>query len=274
LRLGVLRDETLRTLFSMGALMLERPAEGAWLLRLHRPERRNALDAGLVRELRAALAAADSDPDCRVLLVAASGLVFCAGADLEEMASGGLAARELASFLLELHQHSRPSIALVHAAALGGGVGLVAACDLAIGTANARFRLPEVRIGLLPAVISPYLVRAMGARNAARHALDGEWFGPEAALSEGLLHELVGNDELLPRALALADSIARGAPGALAACKRTFGEVASDPVGESQAARLAQLFFATAAGPEARARIERLPQAGGGPAPAPAKGPG
>lgn len=241
--------------------MIERPAEGAWLLRLHRPERRNALDAGLVRELRSALAAADADPGCRTLLLAASGMVFCAGADLEEMAGSGPAARELAGFLLELHQHPRPSIALVHAAALGGGVGLVAACDLAIGTANARFRLPEVRIGILPAVISPYLVRAMGARRAARHALDGEWFGPEEALSAGLLHELVGTEELLPRGLALAASISKGAPGALAACKRTLHEVEGRPVDDAQAARLAQLFAATAAGPEARERLARLPQA-------------
>jgi len=241
--------------------MLERPAEGTWLLRLHRPERRNALNASLVAELRSALAAADADPACRALLIAASGMVFCAGADLDEMASGGPAARELASFLLELHQHSRPSIALVQASALGGGVGLVAACDLAIGTANARFRMPEVRIGILPAVISPYLVRAMGARNAMRHALDGEWFGPETALAEGLLHELVGGDELLPRGLALAASIAQGAPGALATCKRTLNEVAGRPVDEAQAARLAQLFAATATGPEARARLAKLPQA-------------
>jgi methylglutaconyl-CoA hydratase len=253
----------------MSALMIERPAEGAWLLRLHRPDRRNALNAALVGELRAALAAADADPDCRTLLVAASGMVFCAGADLEEMAGGGPAAGELASFLLELHQHPCPSIALVHAAALGGGVGLVAACDLAIGTANARFRLPEVRIGLLPAVICPYLVRAMGARNAMRHALDGEWFGPEAALTEGLLQELVGGDELLPRGLALAASLAQGAPGALAACKRTFNEVAGSPIDAGQSARLAQRFSAAAAGPEARARLARLPLGGAAAASAP-----
>jgi len=249
--------------------MIERPADGAWLLRLHRPDRRNALDAALVAELRAALAAADSDPDCRSLLIAASGMVFCAGADLDEMASGGPAAAGLASFLLELHQHSRPSIALVHAAALGGGVGLVAACDLAIGTANARFRLPEVRIGILPAVIAPYLVRAMGARHAMRHALDGEWFGPEAALAEGLVHELVGGDELLPRGLALAAAIAQGAPGALATCKRTFNEVAGRPIDAAQSSRLAQVFAAAAAGPEARSRLARLPQAGAAAASAP-----
>ncbi|MFM2288919.1 MAG: hypothetical protein RL684_2062 [Pseudomonadota bacterium] len=242
----------------MSALLIERPAEGALLLRLHRPERRNALDASLVAELRAALAAADGDATCRVLLIAASGAVFCAGADLDEMSNGGPAAHGLSGLLLELHHHSRPSIALVQGAALGGGVGLVAACDFALGTASARFRLPEVRIGLLPAMISPYLVRAMGVRQATRHALEGEWFGPDTALHEGLLHELVGSGELQLRGLALAASIAQGAPGALAATRRTLADVAGRPIDAALAARLSQQFAAAVAGPEATERLARV----------------
>jgi methylglutaconyl-CoA hydratase len=239
----------------MSGLLLESPASGVRILRIQRPERRNALDAALIAALRDALAAAHADPDCRVLMLAGSGSVFCSGADLAEMAGGEAPTAALSSMLLELHRHRCPSIALVQGAAVGGGVGLVAACDLAVGTLDARFRLPEVRLGLLPAVISPYLVRALGERCALRHTLDGEWFGAQQALAEGLLHEVVEDENVLPRALRWAAMIAQGAPRALQRCKEVFALSAARPPDEALAARLADEFSAVISGAEARERI-------------------
>lgn len=239
----------------MSGLQIEHPAAGVRLLRLHRPERRNALDAGLIAALRGALTAANDDPDCRLLMLAGSDTVFCSGADLAEMASGATATAALSALLLELHRHRCPSIALVQGAAVGGGVGMIAACDLALGTADARFRVPEVRLGLLPAVISPYLVRAMGERRALRHALDSEWFDAQQALSEGLLHEVVEVSALLPRALRWAEAIAQGAPGALQRCKQVFA-VSGGPSPDEQLAKWLADEFATAIhGTEAQERM-------------------
>jgi methylglutaconyl-CoA hydratase len=239
----------------MSGLLIEYPAAGVWLLRIHRPERRNALDAALIAAVRDTLVAANDDADCRILLLAGSGDVFCSGADLAEMAGGEAPTAALSSMLLELHRHRCPSIALVRGAAVGGGVGLVAACDLAVGTADARFRLPEVRLGLLPAVISPYLVRALGERCALRHTLDGEWFGAQQALTEGLLHAVVEDGNLLPYALRWAATIALGAPGALRRCKDVFALSGARPPDEALAARLAAEFASAVSGVEARERI-------------------
>jgi methylglutaconyl-CoA hydratase len=239
----------------VSGLLVEYPASGVRILRIHRPQRRNALDAALIAAVRDALAAANADADCRILMLAGSGNVFCSGADLAEMAGGAAPTAALSSMLLELHRHRCPSIALVQGAAVGGGVGLVAACDLAVATADARFRLPEVRLGLLPAVISPYLVRALGERCALRHALDGEWFGAQQALAEGLLHEVVEVENLLPRSLRWAATIAQGAPGALQRCKDVFALSGARPPDAALAALLADEFASVISGPEARERI-------------------
>lgn len=168
-------------------------------LQLNRPELHNAFDPGLIAALSEALAQAAQSPAVRVLVLAGAGASFSAGADLHWMrgmaAAGEHANREdalaLARLMRRLDELPKPSIARVHGAAFGGGVGLVACCDIAIGTPEARFGLTESRLGLLPAVISPYVIEAIGARQARRWFASAETFDAATAARLGLLHEVV-----------------------------------------------------------------------------------
>jgi methylglutaconyl-CoA hydratase len=244
-------------------ILRDSPASGVWRLTLNRPAQRNALNASLIVALRAELAQAATAADCRVLLLAGAGGVFCAGADLEEMrqlAQGDLQrnqeqAQALAGLLLEIHQSPKPVIALVQGAALGGGAGLAAASDIVLATTTARFAFPEVRLGLIPAVISPYLVAAMGARQAQRWCLSGEDLPATRAQLLGLVHECVVATELLPRALSLAAAIALGGPLALGATKELLRAVAGQQPGAELTATTAAFLARTRAAPEARARL-------------------
>lgn len=179
-------------------------------LRLTRPALHNAFDAGLVAGLTGALATVAADARVRVLVLEGEGASFSAGADLNWM-RGMAAASEadnrddalaLAGLMRALDELPRPTIARVHGAAFGGGVGLVACCDIAIGAAEAKFGLTESRLGLLPAVISPYVIAAIGARQARRYFASAETFDAAEALRIGLLHQVVPAD-------ALNDAVAR-----------------------------------------------------------------
>jgi methylglutaconyl-CoA hydratase len=245
-------------------ILRDSPAGGVWRLTLNRPAQRNALDAGLIAALRAELAQAAAAADCRVLLLAGSGSVFCAGADLAEMrqlAGEGEQQRSheqaqaLAGLLLEIHQSPKPVIALVQGAALGGGAGLAAASDIVLATTAARFAFPEVRLGLIPAVISPYIVAAMGARQAQRWCLSGEDLPAARAQLLGLVHECVAARELLPRALALAAAISLGGPQAVGDTKALLRAVVGQQPGAELTATTAAFLARTRAGPEARARL-------------------
>ncbi|WP_202844910.1 enoyl-CoA hydratase-related protein [Luteimonas saliphila] len=173
-------------------------------LRLERPELHNAFDAGLIALLTDALAAAAADAQVRVVVLEGAGASFSAGADLNWMrgmaAASEAANREdalaLARLMRTLDELPKPTIARVHGAAFGGGVGLVACCDIAIGVPEAKFGLTESRLGLLPAVISPYVVAAIGPRQARRWFATAEVFDAAQALRIGLLHEVVPADAL------------------------------------------------------------------------------
>lgn len=179
---------------------------------LNRPQVHNAFDDTLIAELTAALVAADTDPAVRMLVLTGNGSCFSAGADLNwmrGMAAAGEAenradALRLAKLLRTLQFLSKPTIARVNGAAYGGGVGLVACCDVAIGVEGTKFALSEVKLGLVPATISPYVVAAIGLREARRLFLSGEVFDAAEAQRIGLLHNVVaGNalDEALDRQL-------------------------------------------------------------------------
>lgn len=229
------------------------PERGIRRLTLNRPEQRNALDAALIGTLREALRAAAEDRGVRVVLLAGAGTAFCAGADLAAMrdlgAQGGEAnladARNLADLLLEIYELAVPVIALVHGATLGGGVGLACAADVVFASDAAWFRLPEVRLGLVPAMISPYVVRAIGERQAHRYFLSAESIDAHRARALGLVHEVTAAEKLLPSALALAAEISRGGPLALAECKRLIATVAGREIDSrlaaDTAARIARL---------------------------------
>lgn len=172
-------------------------------LRLNRPAVHNAFDATLIPALTAALQQAGADVLVRVVVVTGAGAAFSAGADLHWMRSmvsasetdNAADALALARLMRTLDELPKPTIARVNGAAFGGGVGLVACCDIAIGCTEARFGLTESRLGLLPAVISPYVIAAIGARQARRWFATAEIFDAGMAQSLGLLHQLVAADQ-------------------------------------------------------------------------------
>ena len=179
---------------------------------LNRPSVHNAFDAALITELTAALERLDRDPSVRAVVLTGSGSTFSAGADLNWMRSmAGASEAEnredslrLAALMRTLNFLSKPTLARVNGSAYGGGVGLVACCDIAIGVDGAKFSLSEVKLGLVPAVISPYVIAAIGARQARRMFLSAEVFDAREAERIGLLHQCVPAgqlDEAIDRSL-------------------------------------------------------------------------
>ena len=245
----------------MQPLVLEQElSPGIVELTLNRPAQRNALDATLVDELAAAFARHATRAATRVLLLAASGSSFCAGADLNAMIELGRGpraasvadAQRLARLLGAVRQSPKPVIACVQGPAFGGGVGLVAACDIALASSDARFRLPEVQLGLVPAVISPFVIEAIGVRNASRYFLSAEALSAAEARAIGLVHEVTAPESLGATALALAHEVRNGGPEALAAAKLLIAEVAATGPSAALAARTAEILATLRAGEEAQ----------------------
>ena len=207
-------------------------------LRMERPDLHNAFDAGLIAELTAALATAGDDAAVRVVVLSGAGASFSAGADLNWMramaAAGEAENREdalaLARLMRTLDELPKPTIARVHGAAFGGGVGLVACCDIAIGLAGAKFGLTESRLGLLPAVISPYVIAAIGPRQARRWFATAEIFDAAEAHRIGLLHEVAADIDALDRAVERQVALLlKAGPVASAAAKQLVRDVALQP---------------------------------------------
>jgi methylglutaconyl-CoA hydratase len=228
---------------------------------LNRPERHNAFDENVVAELTEALRAVETDGRARLLILAAAGKSFSAGADLDwmrRMAGYGEAenmadAKRLATLLQTLNFMSKPTIALVQGAALGGGVGLVAACDMAIARPEAIFGLTEVRLGLIPAVISPYVTQAIGERASRRYFLTGERFDAKTALALGLVTEIA---EDLPAAVVrFAEMLLAGGPEAQAATKKLIRRVGRGTINAAMIEDTAERIARTRSGPEAREGI-------------------
>ena len=223
---------------------------GVARLRLHRPELHNAFDAGLIADLTAALEQVAADATVRVLVLEAAGASFSAGADLNWM-RGMAAASEaenredslaLARLMRTLDELPKPTIARVHGAAFGGGVGLVACCDIAIGVAGAKFGLTESKLGLLPAVISPYVIAAIGSRNARRYFATAEIFDAAEALRIGLLHEVVAADALDAAVQKQVELLLKAGPVASASAKKLVREVAAHADGAKHDADNAALI--------------------------------
>jgi methylglutaconyl-CoA hydratase len=213
-------------------------AGGIAVITLNRPEVHNAFNETLIAELTAALRGLGADATVRAVVLVGAGASFCAGADLnwmKQMATFSRAqnvadAKALAGMLMTLNRLPKPTIARVHGAALGGGVGLVACCDIAIGTPDAVFALSEARLGLIPATISPYVVEAIGVRAARRLFLTAERFTAAEAFRLGLLHELAAASELNKRIDAVLGLLVKAGPGAQAECKMLLRAVAHHPI--------------------------------------------
>jgi methylglutaconyl-CoA hydratase len=219
------------------AIELERRGPVAWVW-LNRPALHNAMNEEMMRELARVFRALDADAEVRVIVLSGRGKSFCAGGDLESMKRQGEAspaencdqARELAAMFHAIAASPKPTIARINGAAIGGGLGLASACDIAVAANDAKFCASEVRLGLIPATIAPYVVRAMGARWARRLFQTAERIGAAEAEKIGLVHEVVEADGLDARVEAIANDLLAGAPLAQSAAKELIDAVADRPI--------------------------------------------
>lgn len=209
-------------------VVLRRRTDGIAELVLNRPDKRNAFDDSIIQELIARLEEADADAGIRVVILRSEGKHFSAGADLgwmQRMAKNSHQenlddARQLARLLERLNTLSKPTIGLVQGAAFGGAVGLAAACDIVIAAADAKFCLSEVKLGLIPAVISPYVIRAIGERQSRRYFITAEVFSAEQAQEFGLVHVIADSAEALQgRCDEFLDLMQNNGPQAMQAAK-------------------------------------------------------
>ena len=236
---------------------------GVATLTLNRAEVHNAFDDALIARLTSALEDAGASEDVRVVVLAGTGKSFCAGADLAHMkkaaafseAENIADAQALARLLMALGGLPKPTVALVHGPAYGGGVGLVSACDIAVAAERASFALTEVRLGLIPAVISPFVVRAIGESHARHFMLTGERFGAETALRIGLVHEVVGAESLQARGGEVADMLLQCSPDAHRRAKALIAAVAGRPIDAALADDVARRIAAARASDDGREGI-------------------
>jgi methylglutaconyl-CoA hydratase len=215
---------------------------------LSRPERRNALSRRLVSVLYRELVSIEAGGATRVVVIAGDGPVFCAGADLQEFADASdeeqlrADASALSRLLAAMVDCPAPIIVSVQGAAFGSGFGLVCAADIAIAATDTRFSLSEARLGLVPAVISPFVYAALGQREAKARMLLAEPYGTDVALRQGLIHDSVPVDELTITVDSYASNLLRGAPDALATIKRMPGYLRAMPERDDLRMTLEQLL--------------------------------
>lgn len=209
--------------------------QGAVLtLTLSRPDVRNAFNDDVIAEITAALHDAATRADVRAVVLAAEGPAFCAGADLNWMRRMADYTREenladaanLAEMLRVMVECPKPTVARVQGDVFAGGMGLVAACDMAVSVDTATYCLSEVKLGLIPATISPYVIRSMGARAAHRYFLTAERFSAAEAHRIGFVHEVVSADQLDAKVAELTQALSNASPNAVRSCKRLLQEVA------------------------------------------------
>jgi len=215
-------------------------SDGVARLTMNRPDVRNAFNEDIVNEICDTMGQLNIDPNVRIIVLTGAGKAFSAGADLNMMrraadyssAENKDDARRLAHMLISIYDSPKPTIALVNGPAMGGGLGLIAACDIAIGAEETFFALSEVRIGLIPAVISPFVIQAIGSRQARRLFLTGERFTAEQAKTIGLLHEtapLAGLDKAFDEVI---DGLRQCGPAAMREAKALIRAVSGRSIDE------------------------------------------
>ncbi len=217
---------------------------GVCVIWMNRPEVRNAFNETMIAELTQAFRAADADKSLRAVVLAGHGPAFCAGADLNWMKKmSGYSLREnhadamaLTTMLNTIYMMKKPTVARVHGPAFAGGMGLVAACDIAVAAQEAEFCLSEVKLGLIAATISPYVVAAMGERHARRYFLTAERFTAAEAFRIGLVHDLATMEELDASVNALLGHFVAASPAAIAASKELIRAVARAPIDQKMIA--------------------------------------
>ncbi len=219
-------------------LIIETDSRGIMRMTLNRPHVHNAFDEHQILRIIDALRDAGENPALRALIIAGNGKSFCAGGDIDYMRRmGGNSyddnlkdASQLAEMLRLLRQFPRPTIARIHGAAFGGGVGLAACCDITIGTPKTKFCLSEVKLGMMPATIAPYVIRVMGATAARRYFMTAEIIDAQRALTLGMLGEVVAEDALDDTIDGVVSSLLGNAPGAVQIAKRLVNDIAHGPV--------------------------------------------
>ncbi len=233
-------------------------ADGNASITLNRPAVHNAFDPAMTRGLTAALKKLDADAKVRAVVLMGAGPSFCAGADIGHMkasakfsrAQNEKAAQESAQMFHALYAMTKPTIACVHGAVRGGGMGLVAACDIAIAVRMATFRLSEVKIGVIPSMISPYVIAAIGERQARRYFITGEEFDVSEAWRIGLIHDIVEADELQGAVGGMLAKLYSSGPKAMAAAKQLIPLAAHANIDEALLDETARRIAAIRATPE------------------------
>jgi methylglutaconyl-CoA hydratase len=218
----------------MNAPVLTTIIAGVARITLNRPEKRNALDQATIAGLSRELQRCAEDPAVRVVQISGTGPVFCAGADLAEMQAQSHAseadnlanAQQLATLLTTLDSLPKPTLARVNGDGYGGALGLLGACDIVIAVADAKFAFTEVRLGIIPAVISPFVLGKIGESAARRYFLTAETLTAATLKELGLIHEVVAAESLDTTCMHIAEALLKGAPQALAAAKALIRDMA------------------------------------------------
>jgi methylglutaconyl-CoA hydratase len=227
---------------------------------MNRPDVHNAFNEALIAELTAACQQLDADDTVRVVVLAGRGKSFSAGADLNWMRRAADAsvednlkdARKLAGMLRTLAELTKPTIARVQGAALGGGMGLASACDICVASTAASFATSEVKFGIIPSAISPYVLRAIGARQAGRYFQTAERISAAEAKALGLAHEVVDPDALDAKVAEIVAALLVGGPKSQAAAKDLIRAVADQPVSDAVVEDTARRIAELRATPEAK----------------------
>ena len=235
-------------------------ADGNATVMLNRPDVHNAFDPEMVELLTAALKKLGANPKVRAVVLTGTGKNFCAGADIEQMKRSAKSsrgqnlenARATSLMLHTLYTLPKPTIACVRGAARGGGVGLVAACDIALAARDATFRLSEVKIGIIPAMISPYVIAAIGSRHSHRFMLSGEEFDSAEAFRIGLVHDICEEPELNGLVGQMLARLYSSGPAAIAAIKRLIPEVAGAAIDGELMDKVSQRIAELRVTPEAQ----------------------
>jgi methylglutaconyl-CoA hydratase len=222
----------------MSVIEITRPSAHVAEVWLNRPDMRNAFNTDLIVALKDAFTTLPQDPDLRVIVLGGRGKVFCAGADLNMMkAMAGYSweqnradAAGLAEMLYALYSCPLPVIGRLHGDCYAGGMGLASICDVLVAAHGMQFCLSEARLGLLPATISPYVIRAMGEQAARRYFVTAERFDADAAARMGFVHAVVEPAAIDARVAELAALLAANGPAAVRACKKLVQDVAGRPI--------------------------------------------
>ncbi|MCK6376806.1 MAG: enoyl-CoA hydratase/isomerase family protein [Zoogloea sp.] len=238
-------------------ILRDGPIATIWM---NRPDVHNAFNEALIAELTAACRQLDADDTVRVVVLAGRGKSFSAGADLNWMRRAADAsveanladARKLAGMLRALAELTKPTIARVQGAALGGGMGLASACDICVASTTASFATSEVKFGIIPSAISPYVLRAIGARQAGRYFQTAERISAAEAKALGLAHEVVAPEELDARVAEIVAALLVGGPKSQAAAKDLIRAVADQPVSDAVVEDTARRIAELRATPEAK----------------------